>query len=199
PAPWAKAGTIAFPPNAPFLGAEVDNSYAGWSNTTATTEIFRASDPTRLLETTINLADHFGTLPNQIHLAALAYPTADGTSFAIQSPALTLDNGNLDQSEIVTLTLADIRDENGDGIFDLSAPAPLEITTYTFSPTQVSLTIFSIDGVTYQLEGCDDLQSWQALGDPETATSNQHTFLRPRPSDTTYFLRVTTNIEITNP
>lgn len=43
PAPWDKAGTTALPANSPYIGAEADNEYASWFNTSGITQIWRDS------------------------------------------------------------------------------------------------------------------------------------------------------------
>jgi len=117
PAPWAKAGTTAIPTAAPFLGAESSNDYIGWFNTNgASTQTARAAG--QQMEGVINVAEAFGTAPANLYLAALAYQTADGGILGSQAPAMVLDNGNVDPSELLVVPLAALRDEDADGTYD---------------------------------------------------------------------------------
>jgi hypothetical protein len=122
PAPWAKAGTLAVPPGSPFLGAESSSGYIGWFNTGSAT-IASARAPGKQMEGTLNLREAFGTLPETLYLAALAYQTADAGLLGSQAPAMISDNGNVDPNELLAIPLEVLRDHNADGVFDRLDPA----------------------------------------------------------------------------
>jgi glycosidase len=123
---WAKAGQVA--QFDAFMGNENDNNWAGW---------FDAAQPQgpvsgEVLEGAIDLRAQFGFLPDQIHVASVAYFTNDGDPL---DPALQIPQGNGDgdvqANEYLAIDLVELAaqsdcapDLNGDGdldFFDVSA------------------------------------------------------------------------------
>lgn len=130
PAPWGKNGLTAHPPGKPFLAAESENNYTAWFNTNGHGTFTRTE--TRL-EGVIDLIDVFGTLPETLHIAALAYQTGDNGLLGSQGPAGNSDP-NLDPAEFFTLPLAALRDTASNGILDRLDPARAFRTTLAPGP-----------------------------------------------------------------
>lgn len=191
-APWAKAGSNVFPLEPAFVGSESDNDYAGWFNTTASTGPFRNLTSGSMLEATIDLGEHFGSMPSQVCLAALAYGTDDGSSLALQAPLAETENDDVENNEVLCLDIEAIRDEDGDGIYDtiVVPETDLELIDWSLGATQISLTVTTANGSNYQLQGSLDLDEWDDLGSIETATAAEHEFTTSRTGEDTYFLRV---------
>jgi hypothetical protein len=115
---WAKAGQIA--QWDAFLADENDNDYEAWTDASGTNQA--ATGPNGgVLEGIINLAQEFGTLPQQIYLAVGLYPTQNGSALiASQQVPASLDaNGNINAVEYFLLQLiAAPGDFNRDGHVD---------------------------------------------------------------------------------
>ncbi|MCC6748306.1 MAG: hypothetical protein IT371_11650 [Deltaproteobacteria bacterium] len=117
PAPWGKAGTVAFAGKTLVLADENDSGFAGW---------FELGNPDRLLATagggqdprfdvgssaqnggvvegTVNLKATFGSAPSVLYLAVGAWASGDGGALysAAQTPATRDGNGNLEAGEVL--------------------------------------------------------------------------------------------------
>lgn len=99
---WGKLGSVANWSG--FLGNEVDNGWAGWFETTGTTNVATAS----FLEGTLDLVEEFGSMPDEIHLAFAAYFTDDGSLLTGQAPASSDGNANIEANEYVRVVLTNI-------------------------------------------------------------------------------------------
>ena len=195
-APWAKSGTTAFPDDTPYLGAESSNDFIAWTNANgADTRTARTAG--QQMEGVIDLAQAFGTLPANLHLAALAYQTADSGVLGAQAPALVSNNGNVDPDEILVIPLDAIRDEDNNGTYDRLEPGKgFVITSFAKSGNQFSITWNCFPGRTYRIEGSDDLsdESWETVpGSSITAGPLQMSATRDitlDPGDTARFFRV---------
>jgi hypothetical protein len=124
PGPWAKGGAIAIPPGKPFIGAESTNDFVGWFNAPASARVVRSSSASGYIEGTIDLVETFGYIPPRIYVAVLVYKTADGGQLVWQAPYRV---GLIDQivapDEFLTLDTAALRDDDADGILDLTDPS----------------------------------------------------------------------------
>ncbi|WOO41720.1 fibronectin type III domain-containing protein [Rubellicoccus peritrichatus] len=159
---WDKAGLSAQPDGKPFLAAESVNSYAAWFNTTGATEVWRASTGGGRLEGVIDLVEVFGSLPQTVYIAAVAYQTADAGLLGAQAPVGNGDN-NLDPNEFLALPVAAVRDVNSDGTLDRLDPD----RGFIARPEQpempsgnVSLAWPVVPGVTYQVRYSYDFLNW---------------------------------------
>jgi hypothetical protein len=110
---WAKAGQAA--QWRAFVADENDNGWSGWFDASANvTTGFGARSATGanggVLEGTIDLAQLFGTVPDRVALAAVAYGNANGGALrtAQQVPASVDGNGNLDGLEYAVVDLCAI-------------------------------------------------------------------------------------------
>jgi hypothetical protein len=115
PAPWAKAGTVAFPASAIFLADENDGTFAGWFTFGGGTLLEAAGADVRpdlscaaaggILEGTIDLVALFGAVPPAVHVAVAPWASSDGGVLysSAQMPLTTNGDGNLDASEVSTV------------------------------------------------------------------------------------------------
>ncbi|MGB6221560.1 hypothetical protein [Haloferula sp.] len=152
PSPWAKAGMTSLPSFAPFLGAESENSYAGWFNANgAGTEIARGGEAQHL-EGVIDLAA-FGSPPSDLFLCALAYQTGDGGMLVSQAPDSSGGAGNVDADELIRMPLEVLRDEDANGLFDRLEPGKgFVITDLRREVDSLKLTWQAFPGRSYQVE-----------------------------------------------
>jgi len=162
-APWGKAGSTAMIEGSPFVGAEADNSYIGWFNDNgATANVFRGT-PGGQMEATIDVAAAFGTMPAYLHLASLAYQTADSGLLGSQAPSPVLNDGNVDPDEFLTFPLEALRDENGNGTFDrLESGLGFVVTGSARSGPDFSITWNCFPGRFYKIQSSTTLTpgSW---------------------------------------
>ncbi len=175
PAPWAKAGLTAHPPGQPYLASESTVPHIAWSDAPASSTAFRAAAAGGRMEGVIDLIESFGAHPGKIHLASVAWQTADGGALTAQAPAGNGD-GNLDPSEFLEIPLSALRDSTGTGVFDRADPArsfratPLPGEGFTIRWT-------AIPGKRYQLWRSVTLaeDSWTRVHpEPLTASSGAH-------------------------
>jgi hypothetical protein len=171
PAPWTKAGMVAVAANKPFLAGESQTTYASWFNAPADSQLAKAPTNAGQLEGVIDLVEAFGSMPQSVYVAAVAYQTADGGALAAQGPPGNGD-GNVDPNEFMQLWIPAITDQFANGIYDRLNPNVdfrAQITRDTNSGV-VSITWPSAPGKTYQLEFTDSLAgTWQPLQSQMTA------------------------------
>jgi hypothetical protein len=174
PAHWAKAGTMAVDTAKPYLAGECDNGWAGWFNTSGSTEIYNLGGG--VLEGTIDLSAEFGSVPSNIYLTVWAYETPDGGALVQQSPAGD-GNGNIEPVEIFMFPVDSIRDTLSNGVFDRLDPArDFRISADQWSGSNSVLSWLCIPGQVYQPEYGETLTNgWQALGEPVPAESGRNT------------------------
>ncbi|MBE2181027.1 MAG: hypothetical protein IAE97_11205 [Chthoniobacterales bacterium] len=128
PAPWAKLGFLAIPSNKPQLAGESVNTFAGWTGTNGPTSLFKSPDSFGIMEGVLDLETEFGTVPEEIYLAAAAYQTDNSHPSApnngrltAQAPAGNGDN-NIDPQEFLRIPVRSIADAKQNGIYDVLAP-----------------------------------------------------------------------------
>lgn len=124
PGPWAKGGAIAIPAGKPFIGAESTNNFVGWFNAPAAAHVVRSSSASGAIEGTIDLIETFGYIPPRLYMAVVAYNTEDGGLLIWQAPN---PDGRVDSvvaaDEFVVLNTAALRDDDADGVLNLTDPA----------------------------------------------------------------------------
>ncbi|MEM9081032.1 MAG: alpha-amylase family glycosyl hydrolase [Verrucomicrobiota bacterium] len=124
--PWAKDGQLNFFFGGwPWLAAEGDPTSSPFAtlNNGGTSGSFAQGPAGQVLEGEIDLVEVFGSVPDILYLAALAYGDNDGDGIAGQSPTpWTLDN-NLEVMEYAPVSTAAIRDEDADGYWDAGNPS----------------------------------------------------------------------------
>ncbi len=102
------------------------------------------------------------------------HDATDGGALAAQGPVGNGD-GNIDPNEFMPLSIAAIKDENADGIYDRLQPA-IDFVIAQVTQTNGTTTVIwnSVPGKTYQLEMVTNLgDTWAALGNTVTATTGQ--------------------------
>ncbi len=174
PAPWTKAGFVASAVAKPFLAGESTTSLGGWFNAMVSARAVKSASSAGLMEGTLDLAATFGSVPQTVYVAAAAYETADGGNLVAQIPAGN-GNGNIDPVEYLPLSIAALKDENADGVYDRLQPTgDFVVTEITRIDGVVKLSWASVPGRTYQVESSDDLGgAWAPLNESITATQGQ--------------------------
>lgn len=122
PAPWGKAGTVAFGGKTVFLADENDSAYAGvfelgtpdkplttsdGKSATPGVMVGTAAQNGGVLEGSLDLAALFGSVPAVIYLCAAPWATSDGGALypSGQTPATMDGNGNIDAGEILKVSI----------------------------------------------------------------------------------------------
>lgn len=166
-APWSKRGLIAIASNKPYLAGESASTYAGWFNTTGAKPLFKAPLNSGVLEGTIDLVSEFGSLPENVYLAAVAYQTedasvADATKGKInaQAPAGN-GNDNLEPGEFFRVPVKCARDAAQNGTYDiLDAARSFAVTNVSFNiSNQTVLRWPVVPGKSYMVQGRGVLSS----------------------------------------
>jgi hypothetical protein len=194
-APWAKSGRVALPVASPFLAAESNSSYIGWFNSReAATKLARADG--KRMEGSIDISVAFPDKPATLHLAALAYQTADSGILGSQAPAMVTDNGDVDPDELFSIPVEVLRDEDANGIHDRLEPGKgLVITGAERVGDVFTLTWQCFPRRRYQIETSVSLSgTWEKVeGGLVTAADSDLTLTRGitvSPSEPSRFFRV---------
>ncbi|HOW96965.1 MAG TPA: metallophosphoesterase family protein [Kiritimatiellia bacterium] len=163
PAPWAKAGQVAFSEAAkPFLADEGADSWVAWHNGGVSARQAAASVNSGQLEGTLNLVEVFGSVPETLYIAVAPYATADAGALYAPSQVPEGDgNGNIDAGEFVAIPVAAIRDANLDGTLDILDPARGFVMSDGASggnSAPYSVNWSSQPGRRYRVQSTDDLK-----------------------------------------
>ena len=112
-APWAKSGTVAYANGTLFLAAENDAAFVGWfdlgtGQAVSGPDVFASKNG--VLEGMIDLKARFGAVPATLYLSVAPYASPDGGALypTAQCPATQNSDGNLDASEIATVSVSGI-------------------------------------------------------------------------------------------
>jgi hypothetical protein len=125
-------------------------------------------------------------MPAILHLASLAYQTADGGVLGSQAPAPVVNDGNVDRDEFLIVPVEAIRDENANGIFDRLEPGLGFIVTggSKVGPDfMISWNCFP--GRSYRIQSSPTLapDSWSDVpGSEVTAGATELSLTRPVPA-----------------
>jgi hypothetical protein len=203
-APWSKRGFLAIAGNKPYLAGEGASTYAGWFNTAGASALFKAPLNSGVLEGTINLVSEFGSLPENVYIAAVAYQTdnadpSDANKGKINAQAPTGDgNDNLEPGEFFRVPVRSARDTAQNGSYDvLDAARSFAVTNVSFNPSnQPVLRWPVIPGKSYMVQGRSEFVSgsWSnLLATPPVsgATQWEMEFTDTNAPDATRFYRVT--------
>lgn len=166
-APWSKRGLVAIASNKPYLAGESSSTYAGWFNTTGAKTLFKAPLNSGVLEGSIDLVSEFGTLPDNVYIAAIAYQTedatlADATKGKINSQApVGNGNDNLEPEEFFRVPVRSARDAAQNGTYDiLDAARSFAVTNVSFNASnQTVLRWPVVPGKNYMVQGRGVLSS----------------------------------------
>lgn len=159
PAPWAKRGQISIPGGKPYFAGESTTTFAGWFNTAGPKSLFKSPLNTGVLEGVIDLAAEFGTMPQNVYVAAVAYQTEDqsGTNSSSgringQAPA---GNGNddLEPGELLRIPVRQVADAKQNGIYDsLDAARTFRPSALTFTAQGFPIVSWpAVPGKTYRV------------------------------------------------
>jgi len=123
----------------------------GWFNAPASAQVVRSND---YVEGTIDLMETFGYIPPRLYVAVVAYNTADGGQLIWQAPN---PDGAVDNvvatDEFLVLNTAGMRDDDADGIFDLTDPAKGLVLNIGKNPDgSVTLSFPTVPWRTYVLD-----------------------------------------------
>jgi hypothetical protein len=166
PAPWSKAGLLAIPGNKPYLAGESTTTYAGWSNAPQSSTLAKSPLNSGAIEGSIDLVAAFGSIPQNIYIASVAYGTNDGNGINSQAPSGNRNN-NIEPSEFLRIPVASIRDRALNGTFDILDPArAFRLKSLTFDSQNRSVLVWDVQpGKRYFVYGKDDLssESWTLL------------------------------------
>ena len=167
PSPWAKRGFTAVAEDKPYLAGEGASTYAGWFNTKGVKTLFKAPLNSGALEGTIDLVSEFGTLPENVYVAAVAYQTEDAVPsdpskgrINSQAPAGN-GNDNLEPNEFLRIPVRSVRDAAQNGFYDiLDAKRSFAVTDMSLSTSNHPVLRWPvIPGETYMVQGRSSLGS----------------------------------------
>lgn len=177
PAPWGKSGSVAMADSKPYLAGESASTYAAWNNTQGPTSLSKARLNSGVMEGVIDLVAEFGSLPQNVYVAAVAYGTADGGSLSSQAPAGN-NNGNLEPAEFLRIPIKSVADRKLNGVYDvLDAERAFAVTTTSLNASNHPVLRWpTVPGNSYQVQGRGALESgtWQdLLSNPRTAGASE--------------------------
>ena len=177
PAPWAKSGSIAIGGDKPFLAGESTTTYAAWNNTKGPSTLSKARLNSGVLEGVIDLVAEFGSMPENVYVAAVAYGTDDGGFLNGQAPPGN-GNNNLEPGEFLRIPVGAVADRKLNGIYDiLDAERSFAVAeTVMDAQNRPVLRWPVVPGVNYQVQSRDTFGtgSWQnLLTTPWTAGDTQ--------------------------
>ena len=156
---WNKAGLMAVSSGKPFLGGESTNTYAGWANAGASAACTKAPLSSGQMEGTLDLIEAFGSIPQTIYIAAVAYSTSNSGILVAQAPAGNGD-GNLDPGEFLAISTPafSLLDRNGSGKYDRTDPSKdyKSLVQFDVNGTPV-ISWPSVPGRNYQVEYCGSM------------------------------------------
>jgi hypothetical protein len=165
-APWGKAGRLAIPENKPFLAGESISTYAAWFNAPTNSMLAKSPLNSGALEGSIDLVAAFGSIPQNIYIASVAYGTNDGGAINSQAPGTKNDN-DLGPSEFLRIPIASIRDRALNGTLDILDPTrSFRVKNISFNNEARPVLVWDVvPGERYSVLRSDDLspQSWQNL------------------------------------
>ena len=164
PAPWAKAGMLAVPGNKPYLAGESTTTFAGWFQAPTSSTLAKSPLNSGAMEGSIDLVEAFGSIPQNIYIAALAYGTADGQGITGQAPSGNNDN-NIEPSEFLRIPVASIRDRALNGTYDILDPERgFRVQSVSFNSQFRPVLVWDVlPGKKYFVYGTGDLAVWPTL------------------------------------
>jgi hypothetical protein len=203
-APWSKRGLLAIAGNKPFLAGEGSSTYAGWFNTAGAKTLFKAPLNSGVLEGSIDLVSEFGSLPESVYIAAVAYQTEDANQLDASKGKINSQapvgngNDNLEPNEFFRVPVRSARDTAQNGSFDvLDAARAFAVTNVSFNPSKQPVLRWPVlPGKSYMVQGRPAFGSgsWSnLLVAPWGADANQWDmeFTDMTPPAATRFYRVT--------
>ena len=193
-APWAKAGTIAIGSFKPYMAGESTSTYAAWNNVKGPTSLAKGRLNSKVMEGVIDLVAEFGSLPDEVHVAAVAYGTSDGGAIGSQAPTGN-GNSNLEPGEFLRIPVRGVADAKLNGTYDILDAAR------SFAVEQTRLDTLNrrvlrwpvVPGQAYQVQSRSALDAGSWLpGSTQTAGSAQWEmeFTDTNPAGASVFYRI---------
>jgi len=160
PAPWGKLGLISIAGDKPYLAGEYESNYAGWFNTSGPTALFKSPVNSGVMEGVIDLVAQFGSLPESVYVAAVAYNSPDGGGINSQAPSGN-GNNNLEPGEFFRVPIRSARDAAQNGTYDiLDGARAFAVTNLSFNiSNQTVLRWPVVPGKSYMVQGRGVLSS----------------------------------------
>ncbi|MFM7374762.1 MAG: hypothetical protein ACKO39_06395, partial [Chthoniobacterales bacterium] len=160
PAPWGKLGLISVAANKPYLAGEYESNYAGWFNTIGPTALFKSPVNSGVMEGVIDLVAQFGSLPDSVYVAAVAYNNPDGGGINSQAPAGN-GNNNLEPAEFFRVPIRSARDAAQNGTYDvLDSARSFAVTNVSFNASNQTILRWPVvPGKNYMVQGRGVLSS----------------------------------------
>ena len=160
-APWSKRGLVAIAGNKPYLAGEGASTYAGWFNTTGAKTLFKAPLNSGVLEGSIDLVSEFGSLPESVYIAAVAYQTEDTNQFDASKGKINSQtpvgngNDNLEPNEFFRVPVRSARDTAQNGSYDiLDSARSFAVTNVSFNPSNQPVLRWPVlPGKSYMVQG----------------------------------------------
>lgn len=172
-APWSKRGFVAIAGNKPYLAGEGASTYASWFNTAGANTLFKAPLNSGVLEGAIDLVAEFGSVPEDVYIAAVAYETGDANQLDpskgkinSQAPAGN-GNANLEPNEFFRVPVRSARDAAQNGTYDiLDATRSFAVTNVSFNASNRPVLRWPVvPGKNYMVQGRSNFAagSWSNL------------------------------------
>jgi hypothetical protein len=128
------------------------------------------------MEGSFDMIEEFGSIPETIYVAAIAYATPDGGGVNAQAPSATVANNNLEPAEFLAIPVGQIRDSDMDGTYNILSPEDgFMIRSFELTPSgnrQFNWQV--IPGLAFQLDGQTNNpgDTWKLLN-AQTAAAGQ--------------------------
>lgn len=167
PAPWGKAGQVAFNTNTqPFLVQNGATKAVNWVNGGAAA-VCPANVSTGFMEGTLDLAQVFGGVPQTLYVALARYTTGGGGVLVTNSQVPAGNgNGNIETNEFLSIPLSSISDDKLNGILDVLEPSTAFTAAFSNNPGVFVVRWPSVPGYSYRVLSTDDLSNpFQILSD----------------------------------
>jgi len=171
PAPWGKAGQVAFNTNTqPFLAQNGASKAVAWVNGGASA-VCPATVPVGYMEGTLDLTQVFGGIPQTLYVALARYAAGGGGVLVTNSQVPTGNgNGNIETNEFLSIPLSSIRDDKLNGILDVLEPSAAFTAAFSNNPGVFIVRWPGVPGYTYRVLSTDNLGNpFQNLSDNITA------------------------------
>jgi len=190
PSVWAKRGSTALPEASPYLAAEGASKWSGWFNAPARARLYRSPNGGGVLEGSIDLVESFGTVPEFIYIAAVAYETSDASAanpalgrVISQVPAAVVADDDITPEEFLRIPVRSITDSTADGRFDAVVPERGFAAEVLADGSGVSGVRWkTVPGRTYRVWRSESLVAggWKNIG---TKTAGPHEWQAEWPDD----------------
>jgi len=167
PAPWGKAGQVAFDTNTqPFLAQNGATKAVTWIGGGASA-LCPANVPLGFMEGTLDLAQVFGAVPQAVYVALARYAAGGGGVLVTNSQVPSGNgNGSVETNEFMAIPLSTIRDDKLNSTLDVLEPSAAFTAAFSNNPGVFVVRWPSIPSYNYRVLSTDNLvNSFQTLSD----------------------------------